>query len=186
MKKLLAGLAALALAAPALAALPEGAAAPDFEATAAKAGETFDFSLSAALAEGPVVVYFFPKANTKGCDMQAYEFGQRMNEFASLGSTVIGVSADGVDTLKAYSADPETCAGKFAVVSDESGEIMRAYDAELMRDGAPTGVADRASFVVVPGGEIVFAYSDLGEPLKHVDGSLEAVKDWAARRAAAE
>ncbi|MDP4605399.1 MAG: redoxin domain-containing protein, partial [Erythrobacter sp.] len=60
-------LAALAPAATALAELPEGQKAPVFTTRAALAGEEFGFSLSAALAKGPVVLYFYPKAFTQGC-----------------------------------------------------------------------------------------------------------------------
>ncbi|TXI26225.1 MAG: peroxiredoxin, partial [Ottowia sp.] len=50
----------------ALAALKAGDPAPAFKTPAAVAGQAFDFDLSAALKKGPVVLYFFPKAFTKG------------------------------------------------------------------------------------------------------------------------
>lgn len=49
------------------AALRVGEQAPAVHSTGALAGQTFDFDLDAALAKGPVVVYFFPKAFTRGC-----------------------------------------------------------------------------------------------------------------------
>ena len=51
---------------PALAALKVGDTAPDFSARASLAGKEFDFSLENALKKGPVVVYFYPSAYTKG------------------------------------------------------------------------------------------------------------------------
>lgn len=172
----------------ALAALPVGGAAPDFEAPAAMNGEQFSFSLAEALNEGPVVLYFFPKAKTGGCDVQAYEFGQQAEAFAAHGARVYGVSADSIDTLKAYSADPETCAGKFAVISDADGRIMKAYDAVASANPANAamadrlaGLADRTTYVIASGGEIVFTYSDLREPLAHVSGALQAVEALAGK-----
>ena len=47
--------------------LKPGASAPDFTAPAALAGNTYSFALKEALKKGPVVVYFYPKAFTRGC-----------------------------------------------------------------------------------------------------------------------
>ena len=58
------GNAAVALA---FGALPVGAVAPDFTAQAALGGKPFSFSLADSLKQGPVVLYFYPKAFTSGC-----------------------------------------------------------------------------------------------------------------------
>ncbi len=73
MKKLFLGLAFSALISlPVLAALKVGDKAPDFSARASLAGKEFNFSLENALKKGPVVVYFYPSAYTKGCDLEAH------------------------------------------------------------------------------------------------------------------
>ncbi|HVO07084.1 MAG TPA: redoxin domain-containing protein, partial [Burkholderiaceae bacterium] len=59
------------LAPAAWAALPNGQRAPDFTLDAALGGKPFKFSLAEALARGPVVLYFFPKAFTTGCTIEA-------------------------------------------------------------------------------------------------------------------
>ena len=74
---------ALTTASPALAALKPGAPAPDFATTAVKAGKTFDFSLSKQLKKGPVVLYFFPAAFTSGCTVEANQFAEATDEFAT-------------------------------------------------------------------------------------------------------
>ena len=58
------------------AALPVGAPAPAVRTTAALAGKSFDFDLAKALQSGPVVLYFFPKAFTEGCTIEANAFAQ--------------------------------------------------------------------------------------------------------------
>ena len=58
------------------AALPVGAAAPDFTAEAALGGKEFTFSLKKALAHGPVVLYFYPKSFTSGCTAEAHAFAE--------------------------------------------------------------------------------------------------------------
>jgi thioredoxin-dependent peroxiredoxin len=119
MKRLLSMIVASALCqvvSPAAAALAVGARAPDFSASAALAGKRFGFSLAAALAKGPVVVYFFPAAFTPGCSIEAHEFADAMAKFEALGAGVIGVSTDKIETLERFSV--EACQNRFPVASD--------------------------------------------------------------------
>ena len=77
MKTMILGLALSVLAGlPLLAALKIADKAPDFSARASLAGKEFNFSLQDALKKGPVVVYFYPSAYTKGCDLEAHTFAR--------------------------------------------------------------------------------------------------------------
>src|SRR5262245_41324068 len=91
------------LASPAFATLPDGAKAPDFTTQASLAGKPFSFSLADALKQGPVVLYFYPAAFTKGCTIEAHQCAEATEKFKSLGATVIGVSHDTIDTLNKFS-----------------------------------------------------------------------------------
>lgn len=162
-------------AAPARAALPVGAPAPDFSTEAALAGEVFEFSLAKALAQGPVVLYFYPAAFTAGCTIEAHSFAEAADDFRALGATVIGVSNDKIDTLKQFSVS--ACGGKFAVGSDAGGEIIRAYDASA---GTQRTHANRISYVISPEGRILYEYTS-GNPHQHVDNTMKAVRTWAAK-----
>src|SRR5665213_4325021 len=121
---------------PVPAALKPADQAPDFSARASLAGKEFGFSLQDALKKGPVVVYFYPSAYTKGCDIEAHTFAQEKEKFDAAGATIIGVSADSVARLNAFSADPEYCAGKFPVASDENRKIAGSYDLTV-NEGKP-------------------------------------------------
>lgn len=162
-------------AAPAAAALAPGAKAPDFATQGALAGKAFPFSLKQALKKGPVVLYFYPKAFTQGCTIEAHEFAEATPEFAKLGATVIGMSGDDIDTLKKFSV--EECRNKFAVAS-ASPEVIKSYDVALAGRAA---MSNRTSYVIAPDGKILFAYTDM-QPLGHIKGSMEAVKAWRAKR----
>jgi hypothetical protein len=70
-----------ALASPAFAELKPGAKAPDFTAPAFMAGQPFTFKLADALKKGPVVVYFFPAAYTKGCQIETHLFSEAVDQF---------------------------------------------------------------------------------------------------------
>ncbi|MFZ4690278.1 MAG: peroxiredoxin [Polymorphobacter sp.] len=170
---LLTGLAALALsAAPALAALPVGATAPDFTTQASLAGAPFDFHLADALKKGPVVLYFFPAAFTSGCTFEAHEFAEATDAFAKLGATVIGVSADDIETLNKFSVSE--CRNKFAVASG-SAKVIAAYDVKL----PVVDKSNRTSFAIAPDGKIISQYSDLSYK-GHVAKMMAAVTEWRA------
>src|SRR5579863_9229477 len=129
MKKFALGVAVcLLIGLPVLAALKVGDMAPDFSAPGSLAGKEFNFSLQSALKKGPVVVYFFPSAYTKGCDLEAHTFSQEKDKFDAAGASIIGVSADSIARLNQFSADPEYCAGKFPVASDTDKKIATSYN----------------------------------------------------------
>jgi len=162
----------LLVALPALAALKLGDKAPDFMAPAAMAGQEINFSLSEARAKGPVVVYFYPAAFTKGCSAEAREFAENMPKFQALGASVIGVSADGIDVLKKFSeAD---CQGKFPVAADPDQKVIKAFDA--VWDKRPDK-SSRTSYVIAPDGKILFVHDDL-DFTHHVAYTMAAVEKW--------
>jgi thioredoxin-dependent peroxiredoxin len=159
-------------AAPAWAALSVGTQAPDFSAAAAMGGKVFDFNLAEALKKGPVVLYFYPAAFTKGCTIEAHDFAEATDKFAALGATVIGVSHDGIAKLKDFSVSE--CRSKFAVAADPEGKVIAAYDAKMSANPA---IADRISYVIAPDHTVLFRYSDMN-PDKHVSLTMAAVQAW--------
>ena len=172
MRRLLAAytLAAGLAAAPALAALPVGATAPEFAAKAALAGHEYDFDLAKELKKGPVVLYFFPAAFTSGCTVEAHEFAEATADFQKLGATVVGVTAGNVDRVAEFSK--VECRDKFAVVADPGAKIAAQYKSTL---ALRPGWSDRTSYVIAPDGRIAAVYSALN-PDKHVETTLAAVK----------
>lgn len=167
---------ALMIALPSFAALKLGEQAPDFTAQASLGGKVFQFQLSAALKQGPVVLYFYPAAFTPGCTVEAHNFAEATDQFQALGATVIGVSNDTIETLNKFSVSE--CRSKFAVAADTSQSIMKSYDAVL---GMVTAYASRTSYVITPDGKILYVYSHMN-PDQHVANTLAALRQWAASR----
>ena len=170
-------LGAAVLSAPLYAALPEGAQAPDFTTQATLAGKPFTFSLADALKKGPVVLYFYPAAFTKGCTIEAHEFADAIDKYKALDATVIGVSHDPLDTLQKFSVSD--CRSKFAVAADTSQTVMKSYDSVLPKN---TQYANRTSYVIAPDGTIIYTYTSL-DPSLHVQNTLTALKAWKADHA---
>ena len=190
MKKLImAGLLAAACTTPAWAALTTGETAPDFTLKGSLAGKDFTFNLKSALAKGPVVVYFFPSAFTGGCDAEAHAFAEDADKFAAAGASIIGVSADSLDRLHKFSADPAFCAGKFPVASDADTKIAASYklDVRAGRAGAKDNkgqemnhdIIERVTYVIGRDGKVLATMSsatDKLSPVEHVEKSLVMVQ----------
>ena len=161
--------AAIALiAVPASASLPTGAKAPAFATQAAKAGKPFAFNLRSALAKGPVVLYFYPKAFTQGCTLEANAFAEAMPQFKAAGASVIGMSNDDIATLKRFSR--EECRDAFPV-GVAGPKVIGAYDVAM----GSSGLTSRTSYVIAPGGRIVAVHSN-SDYRGHVEKTLAAVR----------
>jgi len=154
---------------PLAAALPVGAQAPDFTTLGAVGGKPFKLHLKDQLKHGPLVLYFFPKAFTQGCTLEAKAFADAMPEFRKAGARVVGLSADNLDTLKKFST--EACRSKFPVAT-ASPETIKAYDVVLKQKPELT---DRTSYVIDRKGRIVMVHSEL-DWKDHVAKTLAAVQ----------
>ena len=165
--------AAVALAAPASAALPVGAIAPDFSTQGAMGGKTFQFSLAQALKKGPVVMYFFPAAFTSGCTIETKAFADASDDFKKAGATLIGVAADPIETLQRFST--EACRSKFPVAI-ASSKMIADYDVKLPL----VGRSNRTSFVIARTGKIAYVLSEM-KPDGHITGTLTALRGLGAK-----
>jgi peroxiredoxin len=192
MKRVLLGcLLSSVVALPAFASLKEGDKAPDFKTQASLAGKEFTFSLKDALKKGPVVVYFYPSAYTRGCNLQAHTFAVNYDKFTAAGATVVGVSLDDIGRLNEFSADPEYCAGKLPVASDSKGDIAKSFDL-MVKEGAAGmkdtrgkdighGFTERTTFVVTSDSKVAATVGGVS-PTENVEKALLAVQQLTAKK----
>ena len=171
--KLAVGAALIALPGMLSAELATGARAPSFVTQGALAGKSFDFDLKQALKKGPVVLYFYPKAFTEGCTLEAQAFAEATPDFKAAGATVIGMSADDLPTLKRFST--EHCRDQFAVAI-ASKKVIADYDVAFVMNGKDTGLSSRTSYVIDTDGSIKLAYSAM-DWREHVSRTLAKVKE---------
>lgn len=163
---------------PGIAALKQGAKAPDFSLNAAQGGRPFVLSLKQTLKKGPVVLYFFPAAFTPGCTMEAHLFAESSDDFNKLGARVVGVTAGNIERVAEFSKSE--CRDKFAVAADPGAKVAAKYDTVLQRPNQPT-ISSRTSFVIAPNGTILLSYTD-SKPQAHVEKTMAAVRAWKARQ----
>jgi peroxiredoxin Q/BCP len=98
----------------------EGAPAPEFRMPATGGLEV---SL-AALRGRPVVLYFYPKADTPGCTKEACAFQEALPALGRIGAEVIGVSRDPLPALEKFAAKYGLA---FPLAADATGEVSAAY-----------------------------------------------------------
>ena len=174
------GLGVLLAAIPAqgIAALQQGAKAPDFTLNAAQGGKPFSLSLKQTLRNGPVVLYFFPAAFTPGCTMEAHLFAEANGRFNQLGARVVGVTAGNIDRVAEFSRSE--CRDKFAVAADPGARVAAKYDTAIPGPNQ-TMISSRTSFVIAPNGTILLSYTD-SKPQAHIEKTMAAVRAWKAGR----
>ena len=170
MRHLIASLAAVAaISAPAAAELEPGDTAPDFTVEGFQAGEPVSFTLSEALQDGPVVLFFFPAAFTSGCEAEAAAFAEAIDQFEAEGAQVIGVTAGNTDRLADFST--QHCASAFPVFAIGDG-MMGDYEVRLIMR---PGWTSRISYVIDQNSTIAMTWSEMN-PYEHVDRTIAAVR----------
>ncbi len=119
-----------------------GEMAPDFNAPTST-GPSLKLS---SLRGGPVILYFYPAADTPGCTIEAKSFRDLGPQLAAKGVKVVGVSTDGVDAQCRFAEKYDLT---FPLVADSSKEIARAYG--VLK---PSGTAKRVTFFLGSDGRV--------------------------------
>lgn len=99
-------------------------------------------SLSALLADGPVVLFFYPAAMTAGCTAEACHFRDLATEFTAAGARLVGISGDAVEKQQEF-ADRHTLG--YPLLSDADGTVRARFGVKRGFTLAPT---KRVTFVI--------------------------------------
>ena len=120
-----------------------GELAPDFTAPD-QDGNLFRLG---SLRGAPVVLYFYPKADTPGCTAESKGFQQLLGEFTGRGVHVVGVSVDDCPAQKAFATKYGL---NFRLIADRTKEVAQRYGVL-----GPRGSARRVTFLIDGGGTVV-------------------------------
>ena len=112
------------------------------------------------------VVYFYPRADTRGCTIEAKGFRDDWAAYEEAGVAVVGISDDPVADLEEFREKYDL---PFDLLSDEDGEVARAYDSFGEYDQG-FEASFRNTFVVSDG-EIVAVYEGV-DPEGHAEEVL--------------
>lgn len=147
-------------------ALPVGAKAP---APAAVDQDGAPLSLTDLYARGPVLVYFYPMADTPGCTAEACSLRDSFAELSREGLQVVGVSLDRSASQKAFKDKYQL---PFPLIADTNGTVAKAFEVPTLG-----GFAKRQSFLIKDG---VVAWADLsastGKQAEDVRKALAGLK----------
>ena len=154
--------------------LNEGDEAPDFELED-QDGEPVRLS---SLRGSPVVLYFYPKADTPGCTTQACGIRDRSDEYDAAGAVVLGVSPDEPKKLRKF-ADKYSL--PFTLLADTDHAVAEAYGVWVEKSmyGRTYWGNQRATFVIDPDGRIATVLPKVS-PKTHDDEVLGALEELAA------
>ncbi|HUY86704.1 MAG TPA: peroxiredoxin [Acidimicrobiales bacterium] len=144
-----------------------GDLAPDF--TLSREDGTM-LSLSDQLTNGPVVLFFYPKAMTSGCTAESCHFRDMKSEFAELGATRIGISADKVAKQKQFS---DKHGFDYPLLSDPDRKVAAAYG--VKRPGPLFN--KRATFVIGADQRLIAVITSELNMDKHADEALSALRN---------
>lgn len=114
-----------------------------------------------------VLLYFYPKDDTPGCTTEACEFRDGYEEFQKMGLVVLGVSKDSIKSHKKFA---EKFSLPFPLLSDESGEVIRAYGSWGKKKfmGREYEGIFRNSFLIDEKGTIAKVYESV-KPKEHAE-----------------
>ena len=147
-------------------ALKVGDTVPDF--TAKDSSGTI-FNSSAVVGKKPVVIYFYPKDDTRVCTEQACSFRDHYEDFTDLGAEVIGVSGDSTASHQKFAQKHQL---PFTLLSDHDKKLRNLF-------GVPTAlfglIPGRVTYVIDEKGIIRLIFDNLSGKI-HIDKALQILK----------
>jgi peroxiredoxin Q/BCP len=149
--------------------LTAGDLAPDFT-LATDAGEPLTLS---SLRGRNVVLYFYPKDDTPGCNIEACEFRDALPRFDGLDAVVLGVSPDSVESHRKFRDKFDL---PFTLLADERHEVAERYDVwkEKSMFGRTFMGVERTTLVIGPDGRIAHVFEKV-RPEGHADEVARAL-----------
>ncbi len=148
-----------------------GIKAPDF---ALKTDQGKQIKLGDYLGK-PVVLYFYPKDDTPGCTKQACAFRDRKAELAALGTVVLGVSADSVESHVKFRDKFEL---NFPLLADTEHKVAEEYGAwrEKNMYGKKSMGIQRSTFLIDLAGNVAKVWKRV-QVEGHDNQVLQAVRE---------
>jgi peroxiredoxin Q/BCP len=144
-----------------------GDKAPDFTLPS-QMGD--NVTLSEYFGKKNVVLYFYPKDETRGCTREACEFRDQYDVFTDLGAEVIGVSAQSVESHKSFATHYGL---PFILLSDEKNVVRKLY-------GVPSSMGilpGRVTYIIDKKGVVRHIFNSQLQPEKHIEEALRILKE---------
>jgi thioredoxin-dependent peroxiredoxin len=145
--------------------LKPGDQAPDFELFDQNLNK---FRLSDFLNKKPVVIFFYPKDETRVCTKEACCFRDHYKEFQDHGAEVIGISCDSIESHQNFAEKHHL---PYRILSDRDGIVKQTYGLSKVLGIIPA----RETYIINKEGIITKIYRDAFSSQEHVEQALEAL-----------
>jgi peroxiredoxin Q/BCP len=144
-----------------------GDKAPDFTLPSQMGDKV---TLSEFFGKKNVVLYFYPKDESRGCTKEACSFRDSYDVFTSLGAEVLGVSSQSVESHRSFASHYGL---PFILLSDEDQKVRRLY-------GVPSTlgvIQGRVTYIIDKKGIIRHVFSSQLHPESHVEEAIKILKE---------
>ncbi len=125
---------------------------------------------------GPVVLFFYPAAMTKGCTMESCHFRDLKGEFEALGAQRIGISKDTVDRQREFSERYEF---DYPLLSDASGAVAEQFGVSRSFGILPV---KRWTFVIGADRRVIDVIKSEVRMDSHADRALDQLRKLSSAR----
>ena len=129
-------------------------------------------SLTSLLAEGPIVLFFYPAAMTPGCTKEACHFRDLAGEFAAVGASRVGISTDAVSKQAKFSDSQRF---DYPLLSDTDGRVAEVFGVKRGLLGKFLPVK-RTTFVIDTDRTVLEVISSEINMDTHADKALEVLR----------
>ncbi|MBA9076479.1 peroxiredoxin [Rufibacter quisquiliarum] len=146
--------------------LKEGEKAPDFELPDMTGKKVRLYEI---LKEKKVVLYFYPKDDTRGCTKEACTFRDMYEDFTGQGAEVVGISSDSADSHTRFASKHSL---PFVLLADTDKHVRKLYKVPSTFGLIP----GRVTYVIDQQGTVQYAFNSMIKPLEHVQNALAALK----------
>jgi thioredoxin-dependent peroxiredoxin len=124
----------------------------------------------------PVVLFFYPRADTPGCTIEACGFRDQFKKLQAAGAVVLGISRDTVKAQAKFKAKYDL---PYTLLADSDEKIINRFG--LIRDatmyGKPVKKVARTTYLIAPDGTLVHIFENV-KPEGHAEEVLALLKEW--------
>ena len=122
----------------------------------------------------PVILFFFPKADTPGCTVEACGFRDQFAEVANAGAAVFGISRD---TVKAQRKFKDKFDLPYTLLADSNQEIIKRFDLLKQKTmyGKPVTGVERTTYLIGSDGRLLHIFANV-KPQGHAQEVLARLR----------
>lgn len=146
--------------------LAKNTIAPDFTLPSTSGN---NFTLSKDASGKPLIIYFYPKDNTKVCTQEACDFRDNFSLLKEMNIDVVGISTDSINKHKAFKQQHDL---PFELLSDRKGTVSKLYKAKM----PILNMSKRITYLLDEDHKIIAAVEDLFSAKNHIEKMLEHLK----------